>query len=184
MHALHFYFSSQLVCVDVNEMCPILGAHFIRGDIRDASTSVRVARALGNTRADVVLSDVAPNTTSDAKLSHIRSISLAESALSFATNTLRNGGIFIVKIFSGAEEDQFRESLKKIFVNVKSARPKACKKRSVEKYYVASGFVHPHLMHGFATVLVRKETSSQNLTLPTAHADDIAKGDAAGRDNA
>lgn len=135
----------QLVCVDVSDMDAIMGARFVRGDVRDEVTIQRIIQALSGREADVLLSDMAPNTGTDPGVAHIRSIELARAALGVAHSMLRSGGTFVVKVFSGPDEPQFRVDLDDSFADVRAFKPKACKKHSVEHYLVARRFVPLHL---------------------------------------
>lgn len=135
----------QLICVDKQEMEPIPGAQFIHGDFLETKTQELVAHALRGTETDVFLSDMAPSTTGDPCRDHDNIMILAENALSFAKQLLRNGGTFVCKIFRGSGEEEFRQNLRNGFVKVKAFKPKASRKHSREIYYVAAGFVPEHL---------------------------------------
>ena len=116
-------------------------AKFVGGDIRNEATHAAIIRALDYEEADVILSDMAPHTTSDVETSHWRSIELGRAALSTADTILRSGGAMVVKIFAGADEADFRNEMRERFVKVRAFKPKASKKHSVEHYLVANGFV-------------------------------------------
>lgn len=127
----------------------IPGAHFIQGDFRAVEIKAKVVRALRRCEADVVLSDMAPSTTSDRNLNHDRIMDLAQDAAEFATSVLRNGGLFVCKIFSGSGEADFRHWLRGRFLRVKAFKPAASKQRSSELYYVATGHVPEELRQEF-----------------------------------
>jgi 23S rRNA (uridine2552-2'-O)-methyltransferase len=135
----------KLVCVDLQDMEPIPGAQFVCGDFTEADVQARIRYALGGQEADVVLSDMSPDTMGDKVVNHSRIMDLAEEAMMFARSVLRNGGVFVCKVFNGASEKNFRESLRQDFVKVKAVKPEASKKTSPEIYYVATGFVPEHL---------------------------------------
>lgn len=135
----------RLICVDRDEMEPIPGAVFIQGDMRDEATYDGIKRILASNEVDVVLSDMAPDTTGERETNHIRIMELAEEALEVCQRVMRNGGTFVCKVFSGAEEADFRDGLKKQFTKVRAFRPAASRKVSPEMYYVAQGFVPHHL---------------------------------------
>lgn len=135
----------QLICVDMQEMEPVAGARFIQGDFNDARVQREIRRNLRGSEADVVLSDMAPATTGDPGVNHDRIMALAEGAADMARALLRNGGVFVCKIFNGAGEAEFRDALKGHFLKVKAVKPPASKKASREMFYVASGFVPAHL---------------------------------------
>jgi 23S rRNA (uridine2552-2'-O)-methyltransferase len=90
--------------------------------------------------ADLVLSDMAPNTTGHASTDHIRIVALAEMALDFAVQVLSPGGAFVAKVFQGGSEKQILDVLKRNFVSVRHAKPPSSRKESSELYVVATGF--------------------------------------------
>jgi 23S rRNA (uridine2552-2'-O)-methyltransferase len=85
---------------------------------------------------DVVLSDMAPNTSGVRMVDQARSLELCERALSVAEKTLTVGGRFCVKIFEGGDMKQFLDACKKIFKQVKVKRPKGVRAGSVETYVI------------------------------------------------
>ena len=91
-------------------------------------------------RADLVLSDMAPNTTGHTDTDHIRIMALAELALHFAIELLEPGGAFVAKVFQGGSERALLDQLKRHFAVVKHAKPPASRKESSELYVVATGF--------------------------------------------
>jgi 23S rRNA (uridine2552-2'-O)-methyltransferase len=99
----------------------------------------RLTEALGG-GADLVLSDMAPNTTGHAATDHIRIVGLAEMALDFAVQVLTPGGTFVAKVFQGGSEKQVLDVLKRHFAVVRHAKPPASRKESSELYVVAMGF--------------------------------------------
>ena len=90
--------------------------------------------------ADVVLSDMAPNTTGHAATDHLRIMALAELALHFAMQVLVPGGSFVAKVFQGGSEREMLEPMKRHFAVVRHAKPPASRKESSELYVVATGF--------------------------------------------
>jgi 23S rRNA (uridine2552-2'-O)-methyltransferase len=89
---------------------------------------------------DVVLSDMAPNTTGHAATDHIRIMGLAELALHFACGILAPGGSFVAKVFQGGSEREMLIPMKQRFASVKHAKPPASRKESSELYVVAQRF--------------------------------------------
>lgn len=129
-------------------MEPVPGAIFIRGDLREGQTHEKILWALAPYEADVVLSDMAPDTTGEKETNHVRIMELADEAFRIARNVLRNGGTFVCKIFSGADERDFHHSLRQCFAKVRAIRPAPSRKVSPEIYYVAQGFVPQHMQAG------------------------------------
>ena len=90
--------------------------------------------------ADVVLSDMAPNTIGHKQTDHLRIMAVVEAAYLFATEVLRPGGAFVAKVFQGGAEDTLLKDMKKRFEKVKHIKPPASRKDSSEQYVVATGF--------------------------------------------
>jgi 23S rRNA (uridine2552-2'-O)-methyltransferase len=128
-----------VVGVDLLPMDPIPGASLVLGDFNDPTLPERLAAALGG-KADLVLSDMAPNTTGHAATDHLRIMALAELAAAFARDVLAPDGAFVAKVFQGGSERAMLEALKRDFVSVRHAKPPASRKESSELYVVAMGF--------------------------------------------
>jgi 23S rRNA (uridine2552-2'-O)-methyltransferase len=131
--------AGRVVGVDLLAIDPIAGATLIRGDFEDPDMPARLTELMGGP-ADVVLSDMAPNTTGHAATDHIRIMGLAELALHFATGLLAPGGSFVAKVFQGGSEKEMLIPMKQRFATVKHAKPPASRKESSELYVVAQGF--------------------------------------------
>ena len=125
--------------LDLLPIDPIPGAVLLQGDFNDPDMPDRLADLLGS-KADIVLSDMAPNTTGHGATDHIRIIELAQMAVVFATQVLAPGGVFVAKVFQGGSEKQMLELLKRHFAKVRHAKPPASRKESSELYVVATGF--------------------------------------------
>jgi 23S rRNA (uridine2552-2'-O)-methyltransferase len=91
-------------------------------------------------QADLVMSDMAPNTTGHAATDHVRIVALAEMAVDFALQVLSPGGNFVAKVFQGGSERSVLDRLKRHFAQVRHAKPPASRKESSELYVVALGF--------------------------------------------
>ena len=129
----------EVVGVDLLPIEPIQGTTLVQGDFEDPEMPDRLTALLGGA-PDLVLSDMAPNTTGHAATDHIRIMVLAELALDFATAILAPGGAFVAKVFQGGSERQMLLPLKQRFATVKHAKPPASRKESSELYVVAQGF--------------------------------------------
>lgn len=115
------------------------GATFLAGDFNDADMPARLQALLGGP-ADLVLSDMAPNTTGHTATDHLRIMALAELALDFACQVLTPGGAFVAKVFQGGAERELLDPLKQRFATVRHAKPAASRKESSELYVLAMGF--------------------------------------------
>jgi 23S rRNA (uridine2552-2'-O)-methyltransferase len=129
----------RVVAVDLLPMDPVPGATIIQGDFQDQAVADAALEALGGS-ADLVLSDMAPNTTGHAATDHLRIMALAELALDTALAALSPNGSFVAKVFQGGGERVFLESLKCNFRGVRHSKPPASRKDSSELYVVATGF--------------------------------------------
>ena len=131
--------AAPIVGVDLLPVEPVSGARFIEGDFNDPDMPDRLREALGGS-ADLVLSDMAPNTTGHTATDHIRIVALAELALEFALGVLAPGGGFVAKVLQGGSERQLLDPMKRAFSSVRHAKPPASRKESSEMYVVAKGF--------------------------------------------
>lgn len=129
----------KVVALDLLPMDPVPGATVLQGDFEDPAAEAAVLAALDGP-ADLVLSDMAPNTTGHAATDHLRIIALAELALDFALKVLAPGGGFVAKVFQGGSEKELLAALKRNFAAVRHAKPPASRKDSAELYVVATGF--------------------------------------------
>jgi len=131
--------AGRVVGVDVLPIDPIPGATLLQADIMDPALPPRLADLLGG-QADLVLSDMAPNTTGHAATDHVRIVALAELALVVAQDMLAPGGAFVAKVFQGGAERDMLAVMKLAFTSVRHAKPPASRKESSELYVVATGF--------------------------------------------
>jgi 23S rRNA (uridine2552-2'-O)-methyltransferase len=130
--------AGKVVGVDLLAIDTIAGATLIKGDFEDPEMPALLTELMGGP-ADLVLSDMAPNTTGHAATDHIRIMGLAEMALHFATGLLAPGGSFVAKVFQGGSEKEMLIPMKQRFSSVKHAKPTASRKESSELYVVAQG---------------------------------------------
>ncbi len=131
--------AASVVGVDLLPVDPIAGAVMLLGDFTDVEVQDRLVEMLGG-KADLVLSDMAPNTTGHGATDHLRIVALAEAAVAFALEVLAEGGGFVAKVFQGGAERTVLEALKRHFSSVRHAKPPASRKESSELYVVATGF--------------------------------------------
>ncbi|MCK8788039.1 RlmE family RNA methyltransferase [Roseomonas sp. NAR14] len=129
----------HIVALDLLAMDPVPGAVVLQGDFQDEAAEAAVIAALDG-QADLVLSDMAPNTTGHTATDHLRIIGLVELALDFARRVLAPGGGFVAKVFQGGTEKTLLDQLRRDFREVRHAKPPASRKDSSELYVVATGF--------------------------------------------
>lgn len=90
--------------------------------------------------ADIVMSDMAPNTMGHKQTDHLRIMAVVEAAYYFAIEVLKPEGVFIAKVFQGGAQDTLLKEMKKSFKTVKHVKPPASRKESAEQFVVAQGF--------------------------------------------
>lgn len=129
-----------VVGLDLLQVEPLVGANLIQLDFTDESAPERLEALLGGHKADIVMSDMAANTTGMHDIDHLRIMALLEMAYVFAVQILNPGGVFVAKIFQGGTENEFLAEMKRDFAVVKHAKPEASRKDSSEVYVVATGF--------------------------------------------
>lgn len=129
----------QIVGMDLLPTEPIEGAVLLQQDFT-ADGAPEMIKALLHGAADVVMSDMAANTTGVQNIDHLRTLGLVESAYEFAKEILAVGGIFIAKVFQGGTEQNLLNDMKKHFSKVTHYKPDASRQDSVEMYVVAQGF--------------------------------------------
>lgn len=128
-----------VVGVDILPMPSIPSAIVIQLDFMDDTAPDKI-RELIKGGVDVVLSDMAPNTTGHQATDHIRIMALIEAAYPFACEVLSVGGVFVAKVFQGGAEKELLAQMHKDFTTVKHAKPKASRSDSAEMYVIAMGF--------------------------------------------
>jgi 23S rRNA (uridine2552-2'-O)-methyltransferase len=124
--------------VDLLPVEPLSPAIIVEGDFTEPGMGERLVELLGGA-PDVVLSDMAPNTTGHRQTDHLRIIGLVEAAADFAIQVLKPGGAFVAKAFQGGETTEALKLLKAHFADVRHFKPKASRAESSEVYLVASG---------------------------------------------
>jgi 23S rRNA (uridine2552-2'-O)-methyltransferase len=128
-----------VVGLDMLEMEPVDGVHFIRGDFREADTLAALEAAVGAEPLDLVLSDMAPNLSGIALADAARMADLHALALEFARAHLRPEGALLVKAFHGSGYSQTVEAFKRAFRVVKPIKPKASRDKSAETFLLGRG---------------------------------------------
>ena len=129
----------QVVGLDILPAEPIEGAVLLCQDFTQDGAAESL-KALLKGLADVVMSDMAANTTGHQQTDHLRTIALVELAYDFAKDVLAQGGIFIAKVFQGGAEGSLLNDMKKNFAKVSHFKPDASRQGSPETYVVAQGF--------------------------------------------
>lgn len=139
---------SRIIGIDILPVEPFPGAEIIEMDFMDDHAPAVLMEMLtddsgsenGMMRPDLVMSDLAANTTGHRQTDHLRTVGLVEAAADFAVQVLKPGGSFISKVFQGGAELNLLNMLNDKFDVVRHAKPKASRDGSPEMYLVAKGF--------------------------------------------
>jgi len=130
----------RIVALDLLPMEPLPDVEFIQGDFREQEAADRLAAALADSKADLILSDLSPNLSGIAVADAARGQHLLELALEFSLAHLKPGGSLLVKAFQGSGYSQFVAELKKHFATVAARKPAASRAESSETYLLARRF--------------------------------------------
>lgn len=133
----------RIIALDLLPMEPIADVEFILGDIREDSILAVLKETLGNTKIDLVISDMAPNLSGVSSADSARIAHVCELAQIFAVQHLKPDGALIVKAFHGTGFSQIVELLKTDFKRVVERKPKASRDKSSETFLVAKGLKTP-----------------------------------------
>jgi 23S rRNA (uridine2552-2'-O)-methyltransferase len=130
----------RVVGIDLKEVEPVAGATIFQGSIDDPAAVAKMVEALGNEKADVILSDLAPNVSGMWEVDHARQIDLTRSALALAKQVLKAGGDAVFKVFEGEFLNELKGEMKASFGKVLVSKPTASRQESSELYLVCIGF--------------------------------------------
>jgi len=130
----------RLIAIDILPMEPIDNTLFIEGDFTEQSVYEQCLRVMENTRADLVISDMAPNLSGIRAADQARSLYLAELSFDLAKRVLNKGGDMLVKVFEGEGTDRYRHELKEHFGRIVVRKPRASRDDSCEFYVLAQTF--------------------------------------------
>lgn len=131
----------KVVASDILAMDGLADVIFIQGDFTEADVFEELLSALGPGKADLVMSDMAPNMSGMSDVDQPRAMYLVELALDMACNTLRPQGNFVAKVFQGEGFDAFLKDVRQSFKTVVTRKPSASRARSREVYVVGKGFI-------------------------------------------
>ncbi|MDZ4099646.1 MAG: 23S rRNA (uridine(2552)-2'-O)-methyltransferase RlmE [Methylophilaceae bacterium] len=129
----------KIIALDLLEMQPIPGVHFIQGDFRENAVLTQVEASLGESRVDLVIADMAPNISGISDVDQANAMYLTELALDFSYKWLKPGGHFLVKVFNGSGFEEIVKNMRQGFDKVSTRKPKASRDRSSEVYLLGSG---------------------------------------------
>lgn len=127
--------------VDKLPFYPVEGATILGNmDFTNVKTQETLTKLLQGDKADVVLSDMAPNACGVREIDHDNIMLLAYAVLRFALQISKEEGTLVVKVWDGGKAQQFEQNLSKFYSSVKVVRPSATRDESTEKFFLARGF--------------------------------------------
>jgi len=129
----------KVIAMDLLEMPEIPGVTFAQLDFHAADAPDKLKEMTGGL-ADIVMSDMAANTTGHRKTDQLRIVGLVEIAAAFAAEVLKPGGAFLAKVFQSGADAELLAQLKRDFAVVKHVKPAASRQDSAERYVLATGF--------------------------------------------
>ncbi|WP_028117620.1 23S rRNA (uridine(2552)-2'-O)-methyltransferase RlmE [Ferrimonas senticii] len=129
-----------VIACDILPMDPIAGVDFLEGDFREEAVLNALLKRVGDSKIDVVMSDMAPNFSGAGSVDQARSMYLVELAFDMCHQVLAKGGSFVVKVFQGEGFDQYLADVRSSFTSVKIRKPDSSRARSREVYIVANGY--------------------------------------------
>ncbi len=127
--------NGKIISVDLKKMEKIENTIQIKGDFTNLDTQEEVKNFLEK-RFDVVMSDMAVNTTGIKNIDSIQTGELCKEAMIFSKDVISNNGFFISKIFMGSTFNEIVALGKKIFKEVKVFKPKSSRKDSKESFII------------------------------------------------
>ena len=130
--------NGKLIASDILPMDTLENVTFIQGDFREQEVFDRIMAEVAGKPVDVVLSDMAPNTSGFSAVDQPRMIYLCELAVDFAEQVLEEGGTLVIKVFQGEGSDELRKAIQQKFSKVRSIKPAASRARSKEMYWIAT----------------------------------------------
>jgi len=132
--------NGRVVASDILPIDPLPFVEFIQGDFTEERILNEILELIGNDKANVVISDMAPNLSGNDAIDQPSSIYLCELALDISKRILAENGTMVVKLFQGAGSDEYLKEVRQCFKQVKIRKPKASRARSREVYVVAQRY--------------------------------------------
>ncbi len=137
----------KVIAIDLLAMDEIADVDFIQMDFMEDTAPETLKNMIRHSHADgladLVLSDMAPNTIGHKQTDHLRIMAVVEAAYEFACEVLRPDGAFVAKVFQGGAQNTLIAQMNKRFDKIRHVKPPASRKDSAEQYLVATGFKGP-----------------------------------------
>ena len=135
--------NGTILALDLLPMEPIEGVQYLQGDFQQPEMLERLQALLAGRRADVVVSDMAPNLSGIESADSARISALVELAVDFSLHHMKPQGALVVKLFHGSGYSQLVKLFKETFKVVKPIKPKASRDKSSETFLVGMGLKAP-----------------------------------------
>ena len=123
----------KIMSVDIQEMVPIKNVKFIKGNFLQKETKIEIQRYF-NSKLDVIISDMAADTTGNKSLDSIRTNQLCIDMINFSKKILKPKGVLVSKLFMGEDFLEVKNLAKSIFQKVSFFKPESSRKESKETY--------------------------------------------------
>ncbi len=130
----------KVVGLDLLEIDPLPDVTFLQMDFSDDEAPDSLIEQMNGEKADIILSDMAPNTIGHKNTDHLRIMALVELAYHFAKDVLKPEGAFLAKTRQGGTSSDLLAMMKKDFKTVKHIKPPSSRKDSSETFVIAQGF--------------------------------------------
>lgn len=131
--------NGRIIALDLLDFEPIEGVHYIQGDFRDEAVLAQLVACMDGRRADLVVSDMAPNLSGIESADAARIAHLVELAVEFSLQHLQPRGALVCKVFHGSGYSQLVKLFKDSFRVVKPIKPKASRDKSAETFLIGIG---------------------------------------------
>jgi 23S rRNA (uridine2552-2'-O)-methyltransferase len=131
--------NGTIIALDVLPMEPLQGVLFIQGDFREPEVLAKLEGAMAGRKADVVVSDMAPNLSGIESADTARIAHLVELAVDFAVHHMKPEGALVTKVFHGSGYSELVKLFKETFRVTKPLKPKASRDKSSETFLVGLG---------------------------------------------
>lgn len=135
--------NGTILAIDILPMEPVEGVQFLQGDFTEPGPLAQLEALLAGRKADMVVSDMAPNLSGIAASDTARIAHLVELAVEFAVTHMKPEGALVVKLFHGGGYSQLVKLFKETFKVVKPIKPKASRDKSSETFLVGMGLKAP-----------------------------------------
>ena len=130
----------RVIASDILPMDSLAGVEFVEGDFTEESVFNELMDLVGDNKADLVISDMAPNMSGMQAVDQPRSMYLAELALDMAKQVLKPGGSIVFKVFQGEGFDELLREMRPAFAQTVTRKPASSRSRSREVYLVAKSY--------------------------------------------